>query len=86
MGFSWILRMILILISNPGIIISKIETSEIITNKPVYGFKHIRKAISLTSDKKIIKKLNKKILIRKIGSSFLIITPIFFILGGIFGQ
>lgn len=78
--------MILILISNPSIIISKIKTPEIITNKPTYGFKHIREAISLTSDKKIIEKLNRKILIRKIGFSFLTLTLIFFILGGIFGQ
>ncbi|WP_299677103.1 hypothetical protein [uncultured Tenacibaculum sp.] len=83
---SWILGLILIIISNPSLIISKIKTSEIICDKPHYGFKHIRKAISLTSDKKIIERLNRKILIRKIGFSFLILTPIFFILGGIFGQ
>ncbi len=86
MSFSWILGIVLTFLSNPSIIISKIETSEIITDKPTYAFKHIRKAISLTSDKKIIKKLNRKILMRKIGFSFLIITPIFFILGAIFGQ
>jgi hypothetical protein len=86
MMFSWILGILLVLISNPSLIISKIDNPEIITNKPVYGFKHIREAISLTSDKNIIEKLNRKILIRKIGYSFLIITPIFFILGGIFGH
>lgn len=86
MIFSWVLGILLVLVSNPGLIISKIETPEIITNKPVYGFKHIRKAISLTSDKKIIEKLNRKILIRRIGFSFLIITPVFFILGAIFGH
>ena len=86
MIFSWVLGMFLVLVSNPSLIISKIETLEIITDEPVYyGFKHIRKAISLTSDKKIIEKLNRKILIRRIGFSFLIISPVFLILGAIFG-
>jgi hypothetical protein len=84
MTISWILGMILILISNPDLTISKVKDFDTNINKPFYGFKHMRKAISLTSDKKIIEKLNRKILIRKIGFSFLIFTLIFFILGGIF--
>ncbi|CAM1369929.1 hypothetical protein TXIAM_30381 [Tenacibaculum xiamenense] len=83
---SWVLGFFLVQVSNPSLVISKIKTSEIICNKPHYGFKHIRKAISLTSDEKIIDKLNRKILIRKIGFALLIITPIFFILAGIYAK
>ncbi len=83
---SWILGIIIILISNPSRIISKVKNFETNTNKPFYGLKHMRKAISLSSDNEIIEKLKKKILIRKIGYSFLIITPVLFILGGIFGH
>jgi len=83
---SWILGLILILISNLGRIISKVKDFDTNTNKPFYGFKHMRKAISLSSDNEIVVKLKKKILIRKIGYYFLIITPVLFILGGIFGR
>ncbi len=83
---SWVLGIILVLTSNPVRIISKVKDFDTNINKPFYGFKHIRKAISLTSDNAIIEKLKKKILIRKIGYSFLIITPVLFILGGIFDR
>ena len=83
MMVAWILGILLILISNPARIISKIEKFEPIT-KPFYGLKHIRKAISLTSDRTIINKLKRKIILRKTGYSLLISTLVFFILGGIF--
>ncbi len=86
MMFSWILGLFLVLISNPSQTISKVKDFDTNINKPFYGFKYIRKAISLTPDKKIIEKLNRKVLIRKIGFSLLIITPCFLILSALFGR
>lgn len=79
-----ILGIILIQLSNPGRIISKMELLEIITNKPSYSIKDIRKVISLCSNDLLIKKLERKILYRKIGFTLLLIFPFFILSNGFF--
>ncbi|SNR14167.1 hypothetical protein [Tenacibaculum jejuense] len=78
--------MILISASSPASIIEKSGYNDILENKPFYGIKHMRKVISLNSNRDVIKNLKRKILIRKIGYSLLISTPLLMMLNAIISR